>query len=457
MSHIHLIGIGGAGLSAIATVLLQQGYIISGSDAQSSANTERLAQLGATIFIGHRAENVGSQVESVVISSAIPPHNPELLAARQLGLAVFKRDVWLGKMMSGYTGIAIAGTHGKTTTTAMVAYLLQQAGQEPTYIIGGFVPQLGSSAAAGQGKSFVIEADEYDHTFLGLRPEVAVVTIVEWDHPDIFPTFAECHQAFVDFVQLVPPTGLVVGCGDAPGVSEVIKQAKAKVVTYGLQAHNDWQAVEVQPNQRGGYDFRVQRSGVVFANVSLAIPGLHNVTNALAALVVADIQGIELTQAAEIISRFEGVERRFELKGEFNGMTIIDDYAHHPTEIKATLAAARARFPNRPIWVLFQPHTFSRTRALLNDFATAFDQADHVIITDIFGSRETDTGLVHSRDIVRLMSHPDVLYLDTLHKASVFLATRLRPGDVLLTLGAGDGYKVGEWVLDHLPTVRVLE
>ncbi len=466
MSHIHLIGIGGAGLSAIATVLLQEGHTVSGSDAQPSASTERLTQLGATVFMGHRPDNLKPDLAAVVISSAIPPDNPELIAAKELGLPIFKRDAWLGKMMDGYDGIAIAGTHGKTTTTSLVAYLLQQAGHEPTYIIGGFVPQLGSNAAASKnlrspnlkvGTPFVIEADEYDHTFLGLKPVVAVVTIVEWDHPDIFPSFAECRQAFVDFVQLVPPTGLVIGCGDAPGVLEVIKHAKAKVITYGLQAYNDWQAVELCPNP-WGYDFKVKTPySLLPTSYSLLIPGLHNVTNALAALVVANHRGIELAQAAEIMCRFQGVERRFQLKGEFNHMTIIDDYAHHPTEIKATLAAARVRFPNRQIWVLFQPHTYSRTHALLPDFATAFNDADHVIITDIFGSRETDTGLVHSRDIVRLMTHPDVLYLDTLHRAAVFLATRLRPGDVLLTLGAGDVYWAGEWVLDHLPTVKVWE
>jgi UDP-N-acetylmuramate--alanine ligase len=461
MTRVHFIGIGGAGLSAIATVLLQQGYTVSGSDREASAMTERLTQLGATVFIGHRPENLAGVVDTVVISSAIAADNPELLTARQRGLTVSKRAEWLGQMMRGRVGIAIAGTHGKTTTTAMIAWILQQAGHDPTYIIGGFVPQLEANAAAGKGAAFVIEADEYDYTFLGLRPEAAVITMVEWDHPDIFPTPQAFQQAFADFVRLVPPDGLVIGCGDDPGVRAVIRPAVAPVVTYGLQPGYDWQAVEIQPNSRGGHDFIAAR---LFASsplplrgtkhsrfrVSLAVPGLHNVSNALAAMVIAHHQKVNLEQAAEILSEFKGVGRRFELKGEVNQIIVIDDYAHHPTEVRATLAAARARFGRRPIWAMFQPHTFSRTQALLDAFAAAFAEADHVIVTDIFAAREQDAGLVSSADIVARMRHTDVRYIGPLNEAADYLAAHLSPSDVLLTLGAGDGYKVGEWVLTKL-------
>jgi UDP-N-acetylmuramate--alanine ligase len=460
MPHVHFIGIGGAGLSAIATVLLQQGYTVSGSDMQASSTTDRLAQLGANIFIGHRPKNLSDGLDTVVISSAIPGDNPELVSAKQRGLPVMKRAEWLGRMMQGRVGIAIAGTHGKTTTTALTAFVLQEAGHSPTYIVGGFVPQMGTNAAAGSGNAFVIEADEYDHTFLGLRPNVAAVTIVEWDHPDIFPTPRALHRAFEDFVQLVPAEGLVIGCGDAAGVRPVLAQAGATVITYGLQEENDWQAVELQPNRRGGYDFKVVGSQSAFAenvgpkskniSFSLAVPGLHNVRNALAALIIATHQGIKLEQAAEVLSRFKGVGRRFEFKGEVNGVTVIDDYAHHPTEIKATLAAARTRFGECPIWVAFQPHTFSRTISLLNDFTGAFADADHVIIVDIFPSRETDEGLVSSRDIVDRMAHPDARHIGPLREAADYLATHLAPPAVLLTLGAGDSYRIGEWVLEYL-------
>jgi UDP-N-acetylmuramate--alanine ligase len=356
-------------------------------------------------------------------------------------------------MMAGYTGIAIAGTHGKTTTTAMTAFLLQEAGQQPTYIVGGFIPQLEANAAAGQGDLFIIEADEYDRMFLGLRPRVAVVTIVEWDHPDIYPTRDDLRRAFVDFVQLVPQAGQVIACGDDPGAWEVISQAKARVSIYGLQALNDWQALNLQPNQRGGYDFEVKTPGEIdqhAVSVSLAIPGKHNVCNALAALIVAYHRGVKLATAAEILGRFRGVSRRFELKGAVGGVTVIDDYAHHPTEIKATLSSARARFPAQALWVVFQPHTFSRTLALFDDFATAFEAADHIIIVDIYASREVDEGLVNSRQLVERIQHPDTRYLGTLAEAADYLVEHLTAPAVLLTLGAGDGYLVGERVLARL-------
>ncbi len=448
--NIHFIGIGGAGLSAIATVLLQQGHTIFGSDMQASAATERLSAMGATVSIGHRPENLANP-DAVIISSAIPPTNPELIAAQQRGLKVVKRAEWLGQMMQDTVGIAIAGTHGKTTTTGMTAFLLREAGLDPTFIVGGFVPQLDTNAAAGQSRLFVIEADEYDHMFLGLRPAVAVITTVEWDHPDIFPTPHHLTRAFVDFVKRVPANGLIIGCGDDAGAAEILRAAQAKVTTYGLQPGNDWQALDLQPNAQGGYDFQAQ-SATHFAPipVSLGVPGVHNVQNALAALIVADSQGLDLEQAAEILGQFAGVGRRFEHKGEVKGITVIDDYAHHPTEIKATLAAARTRFGRRPIWAAWQPHTFSRTMTLLDGFLGAFAEADHVIVVDIFASREKDEGQINSQTMVARMDHPDCRYIGSLEAAADYLAAQLTAPAVLITLGAGDGDQVGEWVLDRL-------
>jgi UDP-N-acetylmuramate--alanine ligase len=366
-------------------------------------------------------------------------------------MTVVKRAEWLGQMMKNKVGIAIAGTHGKTTTTGITAYLLREAGLDPTFIIGGFVPQIETNAAAGQSDLFVIEADEYDHMFLGLRPAVAVVTTVEWDHPDIFPTRRDFTQAFTDFVQLVPANGLVIGCGDDAGAAEIIQQAKAKITTYGLQAGNDWQAVNLQPNTKGGYDFQVLHvTCSTPLTVSLRLPGVHNVYNALAALIVAYHQGIDLAEAAEILEHFTGVGRRFELKGEVNGITVIDDYAHHPTEVKATLAAARTRFGHQPIWAVLQPHTFSRTLTLLDGFVNAFDDADHVIVVDIFASREKDEGKINSQNIVEKMNHPDVRYIGSLSDAADYLVDHLSPPAVLITLGAGDGDQVGAWVLERV-------
>jgi len=470
--RVHLIGIGGAGLSAIATVLLEQGCTISGSDLRASPVTDRLRRQGAVVTIGHAEANVGA-ADLVLVSSAVPEGNPEVEEARRRGIPVLKRAEWLGQMMAGKRGVAVAGTHGKTTTTAMIALILRDAGLDPTFIVGGDIPQLGTNAAAGRGDLFIVEADEYDHTFLGLHPEIAVITTVEWDHPDCYPTPSSMQEAFREFVALVPPGGLVVACGDEPSVQDLLKEAGrpsrdtvppelAPVVTYGLNSANEWRAVELRTNARGGYDFDVRRADALkqaeegAGYVSLGIPGKHNVRNGLAALVVARRLGVPFAQAAASLARFTGVARRFEIKGEASGVVVVDDYAHHPTELRATLSAARARYPKRAIWAVFQPHTYSRTRVLLDDFANAFEDADQVIVVDIFPAREVNNGAVSSRDLVDRMAHPNVRYIGPLEDAADFLANQLRPGHVLITLGAGDGYRVGEMIWDRLRDGRLI-
>jgi UDP-N-acetylmuramate--alanine ligase len=394
---------------------------------------------------------LSDDIDVVVVSSAIDSQNPELREARQRGLRVVKRAEWLSEMMTGFTGIAIAGTHGKTTTTAMIAFLLKVAGLDPTFIIGGFVAQMNANAAAGSGSTFVVEADEYDNMFLGLHPAVAVVTVVEWDHPDIFPSLVELQKAFMQFVQLVPDDGVVIGCADAPGVRNVLDAARATVITYGLEANNDWQARDLVVNDQGGFDFvAVSTTLGQTIGVSLAVPGQHNVLNALAALIVGHHLGIELSLAAKVLGQFRGVDRRFQLKGVARGITIIDDYAHHPTEIRATLAAARARYPEQSIWAVFQPHTFSRTWSLLDEFASAFDDADHVVVLDIYPAREKDDGRIHSRDLINSMRHSDARYAGSLARAVTTLMGRLEEPAILITLGAGDGDQVGEQVLAEL-------
>ena len=454
--HVHLIGIGGAGLSAIATVLLQQNYTISGSDIQASRATERLRKLGAAVYIGHDAKNLTGP-DVVVISSAIAQDNPEVIEAHKRNIPVQKRPTWLGQMMNGKRGITIAGTHGKTTTTAMVALVLTRANLSPTYIVGGFLPQLDSNAAAGQSDWFIIEADEYDHTFLNLKPELAVITNIEWDHPDTYPTQAAYAQAFIQFAGLLPPHGRLIVCGDDPGIKNLRQQLPAPIsdgapITYGLAPGNAWRAVNVTLNQAGGYSFEVQHQDktITAQPLNLRTPGLHNVQNALAALVVADAAGVSPDEAAQILSTYEGTGRRLEIKGKANGVTVVDDYAHHPTEINVTLAAARARFGQRPIWAVFQPHLFSRTKLFLAEFAAAFADADHVIILDIFPAREQDDGTISSGDIITRMRHPDARQIKAIPTAIAYLQDHLSPGDVLITLSAGDGYKVGEGVLAKL-------
>ena len=449
--HIHLIGIGGAGLSAIATVLLESGHAVSGSDEQATALTERLQEAGARVHIGHREENIAA-AEMVLPSSAIPESNPELQAARAQGITVLKRQELLGMLMAGRVGCAVAGTHGKTTTTALLATCLLRAGLNPTFIVGGVIRDLGINARHGGGDPFVVEADEYERMFLGLLPKVAIITNVDYDHPDCYWTMAEMEAAFCEFAMLVPPEGRLIVNQDDASARELGAQAKEAgipVVTYALRREADWWAEEIQPGADGGCDFTLHRPGSQpDLRAYVGLPGEHNLSNALAVLAAADFFGVTAADLLPTLQQFNGVERRFELKGEVSGVTVVDDYAHHPTEIRATLSAARTRFQQRPLWALFQPHTFSRTRALLAQFAASFDHADHVALMDIFPSREVDDGTVSSADILELMEHDNAHLVGAHEEAAHALNARLQPGDVLITLGAGDGFKVGERVLE---------
>jgi UDP-N-acetylmuramate--alanine ligase len=457
-ARVHLVGIGGIGLSAIAKVLLEEGHRVSGSDLKLSPITDGLVRLGAKVYKGHRVENVGD-ADLVVASSAVPADNPEVVAARAQGVPVVKRDWMLGRMMKGRFGIAVAGSHGKTTITAMIALVLTEAGLDPSFIVGGILENLGTNAKAGRGEHFVVEADEYDRTFLGLRPRIAVVTNVEMDHPDCYPELDDLVEAFREFLSLVPANGCVIGCGDEERVREILeaggrKQEAGRVVTYGLGEGADWRAVDIRLNEGGGSDFVALHGGQAVGEFALRIPGLHNVQNALAALAVSDYLGLDLTDVRETLQRFQGVRRRFEVKGEVDGIVVIDDYAHHPTQIRATLATAQKRYPDREIWAVFQPHTYSRTKALLDEFAESFADADHVVVTEIYAAREFDDLGVSAADIVARMNHPDARYISGLSETADHLLDHLKPGDVLITLGAGDGYEVGEDVLVKLKKKR---
>lgn len=459
MTRVHFVGIGGAGLSAIAEVLLESGYDVSGSDEVLSPFAQALAARGALVYQGHRAEQLDG-AELVIVSSAVPADNPEVVAARARGVPVFKRADFLGRLMEGRQGVAVAGTHGKTTTSGLIAFLLDRAGLDPTFIVGGWLADYGANARAGHGRPFVVEADEYDRMFLGLKPEVAVVTNVEHDHPDCYPTLTDMQEAFRAFVNLLPAGGLLVGCGHDAFVRALVEERRERhaagrpAVLYGLRGEDDYRADSLQLNGAGGYDFLLVKDGRTVGLARNRLPGEHNVLNSLAALAVADHLGVPFNDARNALADYRGAGRRFEVMGEAGGVTWVDDYAHHPTEIRATLAAARRRFAARPLWVMFQPHTFSRTRALLDDFAAAFGDADHVVIVDIFRSREAPDPSISAADIVRRMDHPDVRYVPALDEAAIYLCERLRSGDVLLTLGAGDGNVVGRRVLENLGETR---
>lgn len=453
VEHIHLIGIGGTGISAIARILHQRGYQVSGSDRTGGPLADDLARAGVTVYAGHQAAHVGG-ADLVVRSSAVPDDNPEVQAARAAGIPVMNRAQFLPRLLEKDSVIAVAGTHGKTTTTSMLAWALRSLGEDPSFIIGSVPLNLGINAFSGQGRYFVIEADEYDLMFLGLSPEIAVVTMVEYDHPDFFPTPRAFLQAFTRFVERLSPNGALVVCSDDPGANQMLDmlpRTDIRVYTYGLQPPAQYTAVNRQPVQEAGYSFQFQREGATLAEVSLQVPGEHNVLNALAALAVIDRLHLPIARAAGALSAYKGSARRFELVGQAAGITIIDDYAHHPTEIRATLEAARRRYPQRRLVVVWQPHTYSRTRQLLLDFGRAFDQAGLVLVTDIYPAREpVPADGFSSVDVVNVMQHPNVHHVSGLEPAAEFLISRLNPGDVLLVLSAGDADRISRRVFKAL-------
>jgi UDP-N-acetylmuramate--alanine ligase len=461
MTHVHFIGIGGSGLSAIARLLLESGYTVSGSDRALTPFAEDVRKAGATVYVGHHPRNL-TGVDWVVRSSAVTNDNPEVEAAKRTGIPVYKRADFLGRLMEDKTGIAIAGTHGKTTTTAMTAWVLSQLGRDPSFIVGSVMTDLGVNAHAGRGRTFVIEADEYDRMFLGLKPQIAVVTSIEHDHPDCFPTLKSMYEAFENFVDLLPEEGTLIVCAEDAGAAALIphvRKAGRNVISYGVQGDMTintpyWvQARDLKANERGGYDFTAMTNLAsktsTSVKVALRVPGEHNVRNALAVLAIVGVLGLSRRKAAQALAEFSGTSRRFELRGEVNGIRIFDDYAHHPTEIRATLSGARARFPQARIWAVWQPHTYSRTRTLFLDFARAFKDADEVVVTEVYAAREPEEEF-SSAEIVSAMPHLAARYIKTLPEVTEYLLENLRPGDVVLVLSAGDADQVSTDVLKGL-------
>jgi UDP-N-acetylmuramate--alanine ligase len=451
MTHVHFIGIGGSGLSAIARLLKESGYEVTGSDRALSSFAADLQNMGIKIFIGHHPRNIAG-ADWVVRSSAIGEDNPEVKAAASAGIPVYKRADFLGQLMSEKTGIAVAGTHGKTTTTAMIAWMLYAMQRDPSFIVGGTLNNLRVNAHAGKGETFVIEADEYDRMFLGLKPRIAVVTNLEHDHPDCYPTLEDMYAAFQSFVDLLPEDGTLIVCAEDDGAATLLTHARRKglnIVSYSIQGEMtinspQWmQARTLAPNGRGGFDFTAMNNmgSSAEVNVSLQVPGEHNVRNALAALSVAAMLGLPLQEAADALGQFTGTGRRFEVRGEHNGVIVIDDYAHHPTEIRATLAGAKKRYSNQRIWAVWQPHTYSRTQTLFYEFSRAFTDADEVLVTEIYASREPRQDF-SSAEVVSAMPHPSARYSGSLAETTKYLRENLRPGDVVIVLSAGDADQI---------------
>lgn len=441
---VHFVGIGGIGMSALARLLLAWGHDVSGSDRFPGEQGEALARAGARVCSGHRAAYVDG-ADLVVVSSAVSADNPEVEAARTKNLPVVKRSQLLAAIVNPRFGVAVAGTHGKTTTTALIGHVLAQAGRDPTVLVGGVSPDLGSNARVG-GDLVVAEADEYDASFHRLRPRIAVITNVEPDHLDFYGTVGKVHEAFRVFARSVED--VLVICADDPILPDLVNGAGARVITYGIQG-GEWRARRIH-EEGGAMSFLADGPG---ARIELASPlaGPHNVRNALAALAVAGILGVPHEVTAAALASFSGVERRFELKGEAQGVLVVDDYAHHPTEIRAVLAALKQRY-GRPIRLVFQPHTYSRTRAFLDDFARSFGDAEAVYLLDIYAARERDTLGISGRDLAEAAArlHANVSYTEAMDRAIAALLSDLRAGDLVVTMGAGDVNLLGPVLLERL-------
>ncbi|MBX3064122.1 MAG: UDP-N-acetylmuramate--L-alanine ligase [Anaerolineae bacterium] len=460
MNKVHIIGIGGAGMSAIARVLLDSGITISGSDRQRNAITDKLAADGATIYEGHAADHLPADTDTVLISSAVKPDNPEVLAAQARGIPVLKRRDALPLLLPDKTLIAVAGTHGKTTTTALIAHLLREAGDDPSYIVGGVMLNTGDNAHAGKGGAFVIEADEYDYMFLGLSPRIAIITNIEHDHPDMFPSLDSLLDAFRQFIARLPDDGLLICCADdelAAQLGEERRSAGKPVVTYSTFHHKAaWLGSIDSSEDTERVHFGVRYHGAdgtrLYEQAILAQSGEHNVRNALAALAAIYAYGIPLERVLPALATFKGTGRRFELMGTTaNGVQIYSDYGHHPTAIKAVLEAARTRFPNQQIWAVWQPHTYSRSKLLFDQFAHAFNNSDHALVTDVYAAREQyQEGDPTGEELAAAIwdaGHKDAEHSGDLEQTTAILRERAQSGDVVIIFSAGDAPEIGKKLL----------
>jgi UDP-N-acetylmuramate--alanine ligase len=453
--HIHFVGVGGIGMSGIAEVLLNLGYHVSGSDLRRSPITDRLEKLGATIFEGHQTTNV-EDAHVVVISTAVRPDNPEVIEAVRKQIPVIPRAEMLAELMRLKYGIAIAGSHGKTTTTSMVATVLDRAGVDPTIVVGGRVNTLGSNARLGRGDFMVVEADESDKSFLKLSPTIAVVTNIDLEHLDFYRDIEEIRSYFVQFVNKVPFYGSVIICLDDQNIQMIIPQISRRVITYGLRAQAEIAASDVQISRENfGSDFTVKRKGEDFGRIKLNVPGKHNVCNALAAVTVGLELEIDFQIIAEGLESFRGTERRFQIKGligsDPDGILVVDDYGHHPTEIRATLAAAKTS--GRRLVVLFQPHRYTRTAALHDEFARSFYDADVVLLADIYAASEDPIPGVTSQAMVEEIEkfgHRNARYIGGIEQGKEALLEAAQPGDLVMTLGAGSVWRAGEDFLEAM-------
>lgn len=446
---VHFIGIGGISMSGLAEVLLGRGFRVSGSDSKESPLTKHLEENGARIMIGQRAENISEDLDCVVYTAAIHPDNPEFKAAQDAGIPMLTRAELLGEMMQNYAlPIAVAGTHGKTTTTSMCAHILMRGGLDPTVSVGGILPSIGGNIRVGGSGNFITEACEYTNSFLSFFPKIELILNVDADHLDFFKDLDDIASSFHRFAMLLPKDGTLIINRDTAKYDVVTEGVECEIITYSLEGNADYTADQIRFDDRGCGTFTCLFRGEKVGEFTLKVPGIHNVSNALAAIALGRKAGLSASLIAEGIESFTGTERRFEYKGNFNGASVIDDYAHHPTEITATLTAAK-NYPHKKMIVAFQPHTYSRTKALLGEFAEALSAADEVVLADIYAAREKNTFGISSDDLRAEIEKlgTKALYLPTFEEIEKYMKSHVAEGDLLITMGAGNIVEVGEHLI----------
>ncbi len=449
IKYFHFIGIGGISMSGLAEILISLGHKVSGSDIRPSSITQKLEKKGAIIYYNHDKGNINNP-DAIVYTAAINNNNPELVKARSLNIPIIDRATLLGLLMKKYSySIAVSGTHGKTTTTSMIAIIMLESGLDPTVHIGGELEYIGGATRIGESNYFVAEACEYYESFLKFYPYIAVILNIEFDHADYFKDIEHIKNSFLKFANLVPKDGHVVVCADDVNVSSLIDKIPANKITYGINSKTyTWSANNICFDMAGCASYTLLKEGKEIDKIKLSVPGIHNVYNSLAAIASSYLVGCNISGIKRGLSKFTGTHRRFELKGIFNNVKVIDDYAHHPSEIKATLKAAKSCNYSR-IWCVFQPHTYTRTKILLDDFAISFFDADTVIVSDIYAAREIDNGEINSKTLVEKINKAGgkAIYLDNFDTITEYLKNNSLPGDLIITMGAGDIYKVGELLL----------
>ena len=447
--HVHFIGIGGISMSGLAEILLKEHFTISGSDSKQSALTDHLTSLGATIFYPQKASNIIDGIDVVVYTAAIHDDNPEFAEAKRQGLPMLSRAQLLGQLMNNYnTPIAISGTHGKTTTTSMLSHILLEAETDPTISVGGILNAIGGNIRVGNSDIFVTEACEYTNSFLNFFPRISVILNVEEDHMDFFKDIDDIRSSFHKFAALLPEDGALIVNKNIESLESIIDGLNCKVLTYSECQDADYSATNIEFDELGNASFDLIKYGTYVDRIKLSVAGNHNVSNALSTIAVADLLEIPLETIKKGILSFTGTVRRFQYKGERNGFTIIDDYAHHPTEIRATLTSAQ-NYPHKDIWCIFQPHTYTRTKAFFHEFAEALSLADHIILADIYAARETDTLGMSSEALAEEIKKlgADAYYLPSFEAIEEFVLEKVIHGDLLITMGAGDVVNIGENLL----------